>query len=116
MKDLVLISGIILFWGFLTIILTGINADPLITDIDIVGNSTTDATLPDGRLNITDETFSSPSSIGIIKYLDMFVRMFTFRLPSSFPDSLNVFLNLFNYLLVGLLALLMFRQVRNGGG
>lgn len=113
MRDMILLSGIVLFW-FLFTFGTSSLVDSIATDVSISANT---SLVPDirGIDNFTVDDI--PGQVTGISYLNMLKRIFTFRIPDlGVPNTVGVFISFFNYFLVLLLGLIIYRLVRSGSG
>lgn len=123
MRDLIILTIIILYWICLGSFLTYIYQDPLIVSELVAGNSsyivsvnTNDVA---GNFSGTNvplfENYTETETKG---FLSMFGRMLTFRIPAteSIPAGFLVIIESFNFLLVLLTGLILYRLIRHGGG
>ena len=116
MRDIVGILSIIVYWFLLSLMLTFISQDTSLLSLsDTIGNTSIDYTLDSSTLNVTD---TADTTTGSVSYVNMLVRILTFRIPKT-EGSPILFIRLvemFNFILVILLGILMYRQIRSGGG
>jgi hypothetical protein len=121
MKDMVIIIAIVIFWGILGLSLTYIFQDSSIQQLNLEAQDSSNRTYilantSQSYLNITsDELQTDTSSKG---FLDMVVRMFSFRIPSSvgLPEVVISFIEILNFILLLILGLVVYRLVRSGAG
>lgn len=102
-----IIVMIMCFWFLLGTTLAYVSADDSLEQLQTVGsafNYTID--VDTDSYNVTSTT--SDGSVGIGDVLDMMGRMFTFRIPSV-TTGWNLSLGFFNYLLVVVLAISLYR-------
>ena len=108
MKYIVILVMIISFWFFLGLSLTYINNDLVISEMSSGVeniNSTFDINV-DSTWNITNQ--GDDVNRGAI--LEMTIRMFSARIPESLlPRSFNIFITLFNYVLLLLFIISVYR-------
>lgn len=118
-RDLVLLAGIATFWFILVVGFGLITADESFQQLAITGNTTFSI----DELNTTFEADSGDTTLSVIamqktSFWGMIVRLFTFRIPAvtGIPPIIATFISFFNYILVILIVLLAFRQLRSGSG
>lgn len=109
-NDIGWMSGIVIFWIVLTILLTNFANDHTFGQNQTFDfNSNVDV----GSFNDTNS--EAHASANPYQYLSMWYRIFLFRVP-SLPTPLNVMITLFNWFLGIVFGLLVYRQVRSGAG
>lgn len=114
-----------IFWFVLTFSLTYMLVDPFFSGDNTEGSENFSVTLSDVQtVNFTSDSqdlnassTSATSFISPIKFFDMFVRIFTFRIPSTnFPVLLSLIISFLNWFLILMLGTQIYRQARSGGG
>jgi hypothetical protein len=117
MKDMIILSTIIVFWFLLALGLAYTYEDELIITELQEGNSSYIIDVDTSQsFNITDQTeqdFTETKG-----FISMLFRILTFRIPrvSSIPNGLITFIEFFNFLLVLLFGLMIYRLIRSGAG
>lgn len=124
MRDLVILSMIVIFWFVLGGMLTALYEDPLIKASLVQGNSTY---ITDIDVNTLIDNVSNPNDIPLFQpsvqtktkgFLDMTIRMFTFRIPvvPGIPLMFTTSITFLNYFLLLITGLIVYRLIRHGGG
>ena len=123
MRDVSFIVLIILWWVFLSFMLSEVFKDSLIASETLQGNQSYGISTEINANKAQGINFSymeavNYNDVGVKGFWDMFARIFTFRIPSvnGFPVGLTFFVSAFNWILVGIFFLLLYRQIRSGGG
>lgn len=124
MKDLVILSVILVFWVSLGSILTYIYQDPLIVADLVAGNSSyvinIDSSIYAGNLSETDSeiVIIGTTASKTKGFLNMIGRMFTFRIPAaeSIPSGITSIIEWVNFGLLLIVGLIVYRLIRHGGG
>ena len=119
MKDMIFIITIVIFWLLLGMTLTYIFQDATIRELEAfnpANQSFVLANTSQSYINVSTEDLTSDTSTK--SFLDMTGRMLTFRIPSTvgIPEAIKSFLEILNFVLLLALGLLLYRQVRSGGG
>lgn len=99
---------ILSWWFLLSISLSLLSQDIVLAEhYNIEGNVTYLIDVDTDNVNVTGEYESAYSAIGV---LDMVVRMFTFRIPTSIvPATINVFISFLNLALLIMLGVVVYR-------
>lgn len=109
-KNVIIFATIAFYFFIISTTLTYISADPALAEYSLDGNVTFIIDQNTSSINLTGDINDPDPSPGSI--LDMTVRMFTFRLPSSIvPSSLNFIINFINWILLIILAIVIYRLV-----
>ena len=125
MRDLIILACIIVFWFVLGGVLTMVYSDPLVVDALIQGNSSYIISVNTNDI-ITNQS-NSPDVIYLFEptvntktkgFLDMIIRMFTFRIPyvPDIPQGILSFIEFLNVTLLLYSGLIFYRLIRHGGG
>lgn len=113
MKDLVILTSIIVFWFFLGSILTFIAADSTLSTTALFGNASYEADLTD--FNLSDEEVSGTTNP--LTLWDSLSFLFGFKSPTTdFPSGLKLFVNFLNWFLVIMAGVILYRLIRSGAG
>lgn len=122
MRDLIILSVIIVYWFLLGFSLTYVYQDPLIIQSLIEGNSSyvINVDTDDLQHNVTNigYDFSDTGETKTQGFVSMIGRMFTFRIPEveQFPAGVLTFIEFVNFILLLLVGLISYRLIRHGGG
>lgn len=116
MRDMVMIIIITLYFFLLSITLTSIYDDDIMTGSSFNVNSSINNNLTyysNITSDITDENIGSG-----ISFVSMLGRIITFRIPkqTGFPNFIIRLIELINFILVLILGLLIYRLIRSGAG
>jgi len=117
-KDLVLFVGILSFWFILFTGFSLVASDPTFVELSLAsqGNYSTDAV--NGTFSTSGDTDVSLLGMQQTNFWDMAVRVLTFRISgvTGIPVIVSIFITFFNYVLLLLAMLILFRQLRSGSG
>lgn len=118
-RDLVLLASIASFWFVIVFGFSLIASDETFQQLDISGNTT----FVISEVNITfqtdtDETTISTFSVQRMGFWGAFSRIFTFRIPgiAGIPVFIGAIISFINYILLILIFLIGYRQLRSGAG
>ena len=116
-KDVIIIVSILVFWFFLGITMSAINADASLAKLTIQGNDTfvsSDVNQADLNLSFDSDVEDSPTTKTI---WDMIKSVFTFSMSdnAAFPSIISTFIGFINFLLLFVLGTIVFRIIVHGG-
>ena len=106
MKFIVIIILIVFWWFIVGATLTSMVNDSFITGETLTGNTSYSV----GDPTVFNASGDYSESASKKSFLDMSVRMFTFRVPSSLlPSGFNALLSFFNWFLLILMIVSIYR-------
>lgn len=109
MRNITILISILCFWFFLATGLTLVAGDAALAAATSFDNYSSDFFINTTNINSTAEAgeIGSPSLGG---FIDMAVRMFTFRIPSYvMPSIFNIIVNFMNYFLLLIVGIVIYR-------
>ncbi len=109
MKNIIILTSILVYWFLLGTSLFYFSQDPVIAQELSTGNQSFDVFLNTSNMNITtvkSDSYSSPAGL-----LDVLALMFGFRTPdfALFPKPISLFIGFINFILVIIGAITVYR-------